>query len=102
MRFRNCRSPQPPIFVRCLTQSLFWNNNRVLGVYDVQDVLRQDIGEYTFYDSNLLDSANDQIEAPQDPRFKIAQAMSEFYRRIFDVRKLDFSTKLVLTISAIP
>ena len=67
-------------------QSIIWQDNKVIGKIEIHSALRQDIGEYTLHDSYILDEGNDLIEAPQDPRFKIARILMDFFRRVYDVR----------------
>ena len=37
----------------------------------------------------MIDPANDDVEAPQDPRFQIVQKMNVFISRVADVRAYD-------------
>ena len=52
-----------------------------------------DLAETVLPASNLIDLRNDQVEAPTDSRFAIAQSMELFTRQVIDVR---ISVKLLV------
>lgn len=53
----------------------------VLGNKSMRQILDDDFSLVSMSYSTLLDRANDEIEAPQDPRFLIAQHMEQFRQR---------------------
>lgn len=53
----------------------------VLGNKSMRQVLDDDFSLVSMSYSTLIDRANDEVEAPQDPRFLIAQHMEQFRQR---------------------
>ena len=58
---------------------------KVLGDLSPQFVLFADLAETVLPCSNLIDSKNDEVEAPTDPRFTIAHTMELFTTQVTDV-----------------
>ena len=46
--------------------------------------------------SILTDERNDEVEAPQDPRFKISETMNAFIHRVADVSTKHSSSEVIL------
>lgn len=82
------RSPQPPVYVRCLLQSLVLHEREVLEGIPVKTFLFDSMAEISLPASILLDSANENVEAPQDPRFQINARMDTMLARCSDVGSL--------------
>lgn len=53
----------------------------VLGDLTVKEFVTDDLEELVLPASWLLDPGNDDIEAPHDPRFQVAQKVNEFIGR---------------------
>ena len=64
---------------------MIWHHEAVLGQWTYKDIIFADIGRIVLPGSNLINPRNDEIEAPHDPRFKIAQTMEAFARSVADV-----------------
>ena len=77
----NSRKPQPTLYIRCLMQSLIFNEMRVLGSMSIKQLLFDDLEEMVLPAHILLDATNSDVEAPQDPRFQIAKRMDMFITR---------------------
>ncbi|KAI3530505.1 Mak10 subunit [Colletotrichum abscissum] len=75
------KKPQPLIFVRTLLQSFLFKDMQVLGHKSIRQLLDDDLSIVSLPNSPLLDRANDDVEAPQDPRVAIADTMESFRRR---------------------
>ncbi|KAK1689756.1 Mak10 subunit [Colletotrichum godetiae] len=75
------KKPQPLIFVRTLLQSFLFKDMQVLGHKSIRQLLDDDFAIVSLPNSPLLDRANDDVEAPQDPRVAIAQNMESFRLR---------------------
>lgn len=82
------QDPQPPVYVRCLMQGFVWYQNQVFGQFPYKSALFAAIEETALPSCNIVDSKNDQIEAPHDPRFKIAKTMESFALSVTDVCNL--------------
>ncbi|KAL9124316.1 MAG: hypothetical protein Q9217_006342 [Psora testacea] len=72
------RTPQPPVYIRSLLQSLIWSDMKVLGKTSFKQLIFDDLEETVLAASILTDPENDQVEAPHHARFKISQEMDEF------------------------
>ncbi|KAL9579739.1 MAG: hypothetical protein Q9212_004928 [Teloschistes hypoglaucus] len=83
------RKPQPSIYIRCLLQSILFHDMKILGTVTITKLVFDDLEELTLPADILLDPANGNVEAPQNPRFQIAQAMREHVLRIGDAESLD-------------
>ncbi|KAF9877645.1 hypothetical protein CkaCkLH20_04780 [Colletotrichum karsti] len=75
------KKPQPLIFVRTLLQSFLFKDMEVLGHKSIRQLLDDDFSIVSLPNSPLLDRANDEIEAIQDPRFTVAAQMESFRQR---------------------
>jgi hypothetical protein len=75
------KKPQPLVYVRTLLQTFLFNEMEFLGTMSIRQILDDDFSIITSPASPLLDRANDEIEAPQDPRFVIAEQMEAFRQR---------------------
>ncbi|KJZ75053.1 hypothetical protein HIM_05539 [Hirsutella minnesotensis 3608] len=75
------RRPQPLVYVRTLLQTFLFNAMEILGAMSIRQLLDDDFSIVTLPASPLLDRSNDDIEAPQDPRFVIAEQMELFRQR---------------------
>src|SRR5687768_17966817 len=71
------KKPQPLVYVRTLLQTFLFNEMEFLGTMSIRQILDDDFSIITSPASPLLDRANDEIEAPQDPRFVIAERSEE-------------------------
>ncbi|KAL8912645.1 MAG: hypothetical protein Q9171_002370 [Xanthocarpia ochracea] len=78
------RKPQPAIYIRCLLQSLIFNDMKVLGKITITKLIYDDLAELVLPADALLDPANGNVEAPHDPRFQMAREMGAFVLRIGD------------------
>lgn len=78
------RIPQPSIYIRCLLQSLVFSEMRVLGTISLKQLLFDDFEELVLPADILVDPANGDIEAPQDPRFQISKRMDAFVTKAAD------------------
>ncbi len=58
---------------------------RVLGTISLKEFLFDDLEELVLPADILIDLANRDIEAPQDPRFQISKRMDAFVERAADV-----------------
>lgn len=58
---------------------------RVLGLMSLKQLLLDDFEEIVLPADVLIDPANDDIEAPQDPRFQISKRMDAFIIKAADV-----------------
>ena len=72
------RQPEPSVYIRCLLQSLILGDMRVLGTISSKQLLLDDFAEIVLPADILVDPANGDIEAPQDPRFQISKRMDAF------------------------
>ncbi|KAF6838293.1 N-alpha-acetyltransferase 35, NatC auxiliary subunit [Colletotrichum musicola] len=75
------KKPQPLIFVRTLLQSFLFKDMTILGNKSIRQLLDDDLSIVSLPGSILLDRANDDVEAPQDPRFVVAEQMEAFRQR---------------------
>ena len=58
---------------------------RVLGKMSFKQFLLDDLREVVLPADNLVDPSNEDVEAPQDPRFQMARKMDAFIIRAADV-----------------
>ena len=58
---------------------------RVLGTISLKQLLFDDLEELVLPADVLIDPANGDIEAPQDPRFQISKKMDAFVTKAADV-----------------
>ena len=58
---------------------------RVLGTISLKQLLFDDLEELVLPADVLVDPANGDIEAPQDPRFQISKKMDAFVTKAADV-----------------
>lgn len=72
------RKPETSVYIRCLLQSLILGDMRVLGTISLKQYLFDDFEELVLPADILVDPANADIEAPQDPRFQISKRMDAF------------------------
>lgn len=77
--------PQPAVYIRSLLQSLIFSEMRVLGTMSLKTLLFDDLEEIVLPADLLVDPGNDNVEAPQDPRFQILKKMDAFITRAADV-----------------
>lgn len=82
--FFSSRSPQPPVYARCLAQSLILHEMTVLDRISVKRFLFDNLEEVTLPGSILVDLANENVEVPQDPRFQINTKMDTLLTRCVD------------------
>ena len=68
----------------------------VLDRRSIKQFLFDSLGEMVLPGSILIDSANDEVEPPHDPRFQIVKKMDEFITRTADVSCHGYSYLLVL------
>lgn len=64
------------------------SDNMVLKKISIKEFVINDIEEIALPASILLDPANDDVEAPHDPRFQISQKMHAFAIRAGEVGTL--------------
>ncbi|SPO03441.1 related to MAK10 Glucose-repressible protein [Cephalotrichum gorgonifer] len=75
------KKPQPLVYTRCLLQGIIFNDMVILTNKSMRQVMDDDFSMVSMSYSTLIDRANDEIEAPHDPRFLIAQHMEQFRQR---------------------
>ncbi len=75
------QKPQPLVFIRTLLQSLLFGDMIILGRLSIRQVVDDDLAIVVLPCSQLLDPANDDVEAPHDARFAIAFQMENFRQR---------------------
>jgi hypothetical protein len=85
VRYFQTKSLQPPVYVRCLIQSLILSEMRVLDRMSIKQLLYCDLEEITLPASVLVDPTSDEYEAPQHPRFQINAKMETLISRSADV-----------------
>lgn len=73
------------MYIRCVLQSLIFGEMRVLGTVSVKQYLFDDFEELVLPADVLIDPANGDVEAPQDPRFQISKRMDAFVTKAADV-----------------
>ena len=79
------RKPEPSAYVRCLLQSLVFSEMRIFGNISLKQFLLDDFEELVLPADVLVDPANGDIEAPQDPRFQISKRMDAFVMKAANV-----------------
>jgi len=75
------RKPQPTVYIRTLLQHYIFGDMIVLGTMSLRQILDEDLATTTLPASPLLDSINDEVEIPSDPRFNMATRMEIFRQR---------------------
>ncbi|QPH06146.1 hypothetical protein C2857_004411 [Epichloe festucae Fl1] len=75
------KKPQPMVYIRTLLQTFLFDAMEILGSMSVRQLLDDDLSIVTLPAHPLLDRDNDEIEAPQDPRFVMSQKMELFRQR---------------------
>ncbi|KAF4625910.1 hypothetical protein G7Y89_g12252 [Cudoniella acicularis] len=75
------RKPQPATYIRTLLQHYIFGDMTILGTVSIRQVLDADLASVVMPAHMLLDRANDEIELPSDPRFKMANQMEVFRSR---------------------
>ena len=75
------QKPQPLVYIRTLLQNFLFRDMVILGHLSIRHVIDDDLSIVVLPCSPLLDPANDDVEAPQDPRFAIAHQMELFRQR---------------------
>ena len=66
-------------------QSMVFSEMRVLGTMSFKQLVFDDLEEIVLPADVLVDSANGDVEVPQDPRFQMAKRMNDFVTRAADV-----------------
>ena len=79
------RRPEPSVYIRCLLQSLIFSEMRVFGTIPSKQLLFDNLEELVLPADILIDQANGEIEAPQDPRFQISKRMDAFATKAANV-----------------
>ena len=79
------RKPQPAAYIRALCQGILMHDLRVLGSISTKQFLFDDLANLVLPSSQILDPANDSIEAPSDFRFQLARQMDDFAQRMGQV-----------------
>ena len=69
------------VYARSLLQTFIFSDMEILGTMSIRQLLDDDLSIITLPASPLLDRANDEIEAVQDPRFAMSQQMELFRQR---------------------
>ncbi len=72
------QKPEPSMYVRALLQSFLNLRDHVLGQETTKDFVIGDLKSLVLPADPLLDSANELVENPVDPRFRIANQMNQF------------------------
>ncbi|AEO71070.1 uncharacterized protein THITE_2060019, partial [Thermothielavioides terrestris NRRL 8126] len=75
------QKPQPLPYIRALLQHFVFGDMVVVGRLSIRQVLDEDLSIVVLPSSILLDRANDEVEAPNHPRYVIAQQMELFRQR---------------------
>ncbi len=75
------KKPQPLVYIRTLLQSFLFKDMVILGHLSIRHVMDDDLAIAVLPHSRLLDPANDDVEAPHDPRFAMAHQMELFRQR---------------------
>ncbi|CAK7566588.1 MAG: N-alpha-acetyltransferase, non-catalitic subunit [Sporothrix epigloea] len=77
------KKPQPLVYIRTLVQTFILAENIMLGEHSIRQIMDDDLAVVVLPANMILDPANDEIEAVQDPRFALAKQMEEFRVRCF-------------------
>ncbi|KAG6021881.1 hypothetical protein E4U41_002371 [Claviceps citrina] len=75
------KKPQPMVYVRTLLQTFLFNDMEILGSMSYRQLIDDNLSIITLPAHVLLDRDNDEVEAPQDPRFVMSQQMELFRQR---------------------
>jgi N-alpha-acetyltransferase 35, NatC auxiliary subunit len=78
------RVPQPSAYIRALVQSFLMDreSHKVLGRLTSKQFLLSSLLNVVLPNSQMLDPANDLVEAPKNPRFQMARLITEFDGRV--------------------
>ena len=76
------QSSQPSVYVRALAQSFLNINNQVLGLYDINAVIIDDLRSLVLPTGPMLDPANDAVENPFDNRYRIVRQVESFVAKV--------------------
>ncbi|KAK5635278.1 hypothetical protein RRF57_010990 [Xylaria bambusicola] len=76
------KKPQPLAFIRTMIQSLLFKDMVVLGRFSIRQLLDHDVCLSVLPCGPHFNQSFDYVEAPDDPRHKIAHAMEEFRQRV--------------------
>jgi hypothetical protein len=75
------KKPQPLVYIRTLLQSFLFKDMEVLGHMSFRQLLDNDLAIVVLPASLLLDRLNDEVEAPHDPRYIVAEQMEAFRKK---------------------
>ncbi|KAF3766401.1 Mak10-domain-containing protein [Cryphonectria parasitica EP155] len=75
------KKPQPLVYIRTLLQNYVFKDMVLLGSLSIRQVFDDDLALIVLPSSRLLDRANDNVEAVNDPRYAIAHQMEVFRQR---------------------
>jgi len=75
------KKPQPLVYIRALLQNYLFKDMVILGSLSIRQIVDNDLSIIVLPGSRLLDPANDEVEAPHDPRFAMAHQMEIFRQR---------------------
>ncbi|KAG8526336.1 uncharacterized protein KY384_000329 [Bacidia gigantensis] len=89
VRLFGAQEPRPPVYARCVLQSLLWHDDVCLDDRTFKALILNDLAETVLPASNLIDPKNEDVEVPQDPRFKINEIIDDFIRRSAEAREID-------------
>ncbi|KZF20686.1 putative amino-acid N-acetyltransferase subunit Mak10 [Xylona heveae TC161] len=70
------RKPQPAVYIRSLMQSLLFGGDGILGDKPYEEFFLETLAETVLPAHILLDPKNNTIEAPNHPRFQVAEKMN--------------------------
>jgi N-alpha-acetyltransferase 35, NatC auxiliary subunit len=78
------RIPQPSAYIRALVQSFLMDreSHKVLGRLTPKQFLLSSLVSVVLPNSQMLDPANDLVEAPNNPRFQMARLVTEFDAKV--------------------
>ncbi|KAI0518480.1 Mak10 subunit, NatC N-terminal acetyltransferase-domain-containing protein [Xylaria bambusicola] len=76
------KQPQPLAFIRTMLQNLMFKDMVVLGRLSIRQLLDHDVCLSVLPCGPHFNQSFDYVEAPEDPRHKIAHAMEEFRQRV--------------------
>lgn len=79
------RTPYPCVYIRGLLQSLITNYTTIGGAAPVKNFIYDDLAQMVLPSSLLIDPANDLVEVPHDPRFRVARKLDAFILRAGEV-----------------
>lgn len=79
------RTPYPCVYIRGLLQSLITNYITIGGTAAVKNFIYDDLAQMVLPASLLIDPANDLVEVPHDPRFRVTRKLEAFILRAGEV-----------------